>query len=58
MKFFETDIGESAVQNQQKELGMLMKVVQCKQHITSILMFIDIPVQSQNKNKRHVWVLN
>lgn len=58
MKFFGTAIAETAVQNQQKELGLLMKVVQCNQNITSILIFIDISSQSQNKNKRHVWILN
>lgn len=42
VKLFGTFIAEAAVQNQQKELSLLMKVVQCNQCLASILIFINI----------------
>lgn len=46
MKLFGTFIAEAAVQNEQKELRLLMKVVQCNQCITSILVFMNIEIQT------------
>ena len=42
MKLFGTFIAEAVVQNQFKDLGLLMKVVQYNQSITPILIFINI----------------